>query len=237
MRTDEQNAEQSADWRLETQSEPKTDLENKAETTEKMRPHPDLPILPKKKDEDDKDLGRKDKNGNENHLHPTIPRWFAARTRFRDEKVAVAMLTKNEIEHYLPIKKLTRRYGKKKLRHVDMPLISSFVFVKIVKDQYVKVLQTEYIAGFLRFGNNILSIPDKQIAILRRLLGEYVDIEIEVVEAGFSKGDVVEITSGPLLGIQGILINVHGKDKMVVDLVNSGFELHMEIDKSLLRKV
>jgi transcriptional antiterminator RfaH len=186
--------------------------------------------------EDEKYIGKRDKNGNENHLHPTEPRWFAIRTRFRDEKVAIKILASKGIEYYLPIKKLSRRYGKK-VRHVDMPLISSFVFVKIVKDQYIPVLQSEYVAGFLKFGNNLLSIPEKQINILRRLLGEDVDIDIEVVESGLTKGDVVEITSGPLLGIQGVLINVHGKEKVVIDLVNSGYALHLEVEKSLLRKI
>jgi transcription antitermination factor NusG len=175
-------------------------------------------------------------NDPENHLDPAEPRWFAARTRFRDEKMAFKMLELAGIEAYLPIKKMSRRYGRK-LRHVDMPLINSFVFVKITQPQHAMVLKTQYVTGFLKFGKNMLAIPEKQILMLRRLLGEDVEIEIEVVETVMEKGDAVEITTGAFLGLQGTLVNIKGKDKMVIDLTNSGYSILIEVDKSILQKV
>jgi transcription antitermination factor NusG len=169
------------------------------------------------------------------HLHETEPRWFAVRTRFRDEKVALKMLATYSIEAYLPIQKVTRRYNKK-VRHVELPLINSFVFVRICKPQYKTVLNSEYVTGFLRLGQNILSIPDEQIELMRRLLGEGIELTIEPT-IGYEKGDWVEVVAGPLLGLRGTLVTIKGKDKMLVELINSEHTLQISIDKALLNKI
>lgn len=173
---------------------------------------------------------------NENHLDPTDPRWFAVRTRFRDEKMAFKMLSTYGVQTYLPIQKVTRRYGKK-VRHLDLPLINSFVFVRICSHEYKTVLQTEYVSGFLKLGQNMLAIPDSQIELMRRLLGEGVELTVETTTAAYQKGDWVEVTSGGLMGLRGILVNIQGKDKMLIELVNSGYTLQMSIDKSLITKI
>lgn len=170
----------------------------------------------------------------ENHLSETEPRWFAVRTRFKSEKVALKQLLSYQINAYLPIKTLTRRYSKK-IRHVEMPLINSFVFVKITKAQYIKVLETEYVAGFLKFGQNLLSIPEEQIDLIKRLLGE--NIEVTANEEHFQKGDMVEVIAGPLLGLRGYLLNIQGKERVMVELTNSGFTLQIDVDYHLLRRI
>ena len=172
---------------------------------------------------------------NESHLREDEPRWFAIRTRFKSEKLAYKQLLSRKIDAYLPIRHLIRRYGRKK-REIDLPLINNFVFVKIVKKDYLTVLQTEYVNGFLKLGNNLLSIPEAQIELIRRLLGE--NVEVEVVEsAGLDAGDWVEVTMGPLLGMQGRLIKIKGKEKVLVDLITSGYSLEISIDNQLLRKI
>jgi transcription antitermination factor NusG len=172
---------------------------------------------------------------NENHLDEKEPRWFAVRTRFRDEKVALKMLTTYGVEAYLPIQKVTRRYSKK-VRHLDLPLINSFVFVKICSHEYKTVLQTEYVTGFLKLGQNILSIPDEQIELMRRLLGQGVELSIEPT-MNYEKGDLVEVTSGFLIGLRGKLVTIQGKDKMLIDLINSEHTLQISIDKAILNKI
>jgi transcription antitermination factor NusG len=170
----------------------------------------------------------------ENHLSDQDSRWFAVRTRYKDEKMAFKQLQLNGISAYLPIKKLARRYGRK-LRHVELPLINSFVFVKIFKNQYHLVLQTQYTTGFLKFGNNLLSIPENEIQLIKRLLHE--DIDLEVVPISLEKGDIVEVVTGPLLGLRGRLLHSQGKGKMLVDLNNFGHALQITIDNQLLRKI
>lgn len=172
---------------------------------------------------------------NENHLSDTEPRWFAVHTRYKSEKLALKQLTFYGINAYLPIRNLTRRYTSK-IRHVELPLINSFVFVKIKKDEYAKVLQTEYVHGFLKFGQNLLSIPESEIDLIRRLIGE--NIEVTAIEKDYLiKGDLVEVVFGPLLGLKGRLVNIQGKERVVVELTNSGYSLEIDIEAHLLKKI
>jgi transcription antitermination factor NusG len=172
----------------------------------------------------------------ENHLSESEPKWFAVRTRFKSEKIALKLLNRAGVETYLPIRQLTRRYGRK-IRKVELPLINSFIFVRVKSNEYSSVLETEYVNGFLKFGNNLLSIPDAEIDMIKRLLGEDIDLEVVIKEDAYEKGDWVEVIRGPLLGMKGCLLNIQGKDKLLIDLSNSGHSFHITIDTDLLRKI
>ncbi len=170
----------------------------------------------------------------ENHLNDIIPRWFAVRTKFKSEKVALHQLELNKINAYLPIRQVMRMHSRKK-QMVDLPLINSYVFVKITKSEYVKVLETDHVAGFLKFGKNLLSIPEREIDLIRRLIGE--DIEVEIEDTSFHTGDWVEVTKGSLLGLRGQLVKEAGKEKFLVALTNSGYSLNISIDTQFLQKI
>ncbi len=170
----------------------------------------------------------------ENHLDEKEPRWFAVYTRSKGEKVVKSLLDKKNIQCYLPLQTVTRRYTRK-IKVLHLPLIRCYVFVKITKGQYIPVLETENVVKFLRFSKNLLAIPEHEINIMRRVVGE--DVELEVEPISFHKGDRVEIIGGKLTGLQGTLIENAGKKQMVIELQNVGFVLKMTVDASLLRKV
>ena len=171
----------------------------------------------------------------ENHLDDVEPRWFAVYTRYKSEKVVHSLLEKKEIHSYLPLQRVTRRYTRKIKQH-DIPLISCYIFVKITKNEYVKVLETENVVNFLKFSKNLLSIPDEEIEILKRVVGDG-EFYVEAEPGVFHEGDAVEIIGGKLTGIRGRLVEKQGKKHMVIELENVGYSLRMDVDVSLLRKV
>lgn len=169
----------------------------------------------------------------ENHLHPSEPKWFAICTRYKREKYVCRLLNRKGIISYLPIQKVTRKYTRK-IKHVELPLMNCYVFVQIVKSEYVKVLETEQVMQFVRIGKNLLSIPEKEIDLIRRILGESISVTAE--KTTYREGDKVEIASGNLAGVEGTLIRVEGKSQVLVDLQFLGYTLSMHIDPSLLIK-
>ncbi|MEO1623864.1 MAG: transcription termination/antitermination NusG family protein, partial [Bacteroidota bacterium] len=114
------------------------------------------------------------------------------------------------------------------------PLINCYVFVKITKDEYIKVLETNHVSHFIQFQKNLVSIPEHEIDLLQRILGEGVNVVAE--RQFFHQGDEVEIVSGSLTGIEGTLVETKGKSKVLVDLQFLGYTLQMHIDPVLLRK-
>ncbi|MCB0641700.1 MAG: UpxY family transcription antiterminator [Phaeodactylibacter sp.] len=170
----------------------------------------------------------------ENHLDETTPKWFAVYTRFKGEKMAFRHLAKKGISVYLPLQKLTRRYTRK-VKVVELPLITCYIFVKITKHEYVKVLETESVVDFVRFSNNLISIPEEEIDTMKRVLGENWEVQIE--PTSLQPGDRVEISAGNLIGLQGRLVDQRDKQQVLVDLERLGYTLRISVDKRLLRKV
>lgn len=170
----------------------------------------------------------------ESHLHASEARWFAVYTRSKSEKVVQRLLTNKEIENYLPLQRVTRRYTRK-IKHHEIPLISCYIFVKITKSEYVPVLETENVAKFIRFARNLYAIPEEQINLLKRIVGEGEDV---VAEPGrFKQGDEVEVIGGKLTGLKGRMVERQGKKHLVVELESIGYSLRMTVDIALLRKI
>lgn len=173
-------------------------------------------------------------NDYENHLDGEKAKWFAVYSAFRKEKYAQKLLLQKGVEAYLPIQTVIRKYTRK-IKKVHLPLIPCYVFVKITKRQYVPVLETEYILNFVKFSRNLIAIPDKEIELMQRVLGEKMAVSIE--KTTFRAGDLVEITSGNLTGLRGKLVSFQGKERVIIELEQLGYSLLMDISKQLLTKV
>jgi transcription antitermination factor NusG len=169
-----------------------------------------------------------------NHLHDSEPRWFAVHTRSKSEKFVQRMLIKKGILAWLPLQKLMRRYTRS-TRLTEKPLINCYVFVKITKDQYVPVLETENVAGFVKFSKNLIAIPESEIDILKKITLED-GLDVEAVKGSFSEGDPVEIAAGNLAGLKGRVVKSEGKRKFQVELNYLFHSLLITVDAAFLEK-
>jgi len=170
----------------------------------------------------------------ENHLDTEVAKWFAVYTKYKREKVIKKELEFKGVHVYLPIQKLTRVYASKK-KVVEMPLISCYIFVKITKTEYIKVLETDNVVGFVKIAKNLISIPEREIDIMKRIVGEGIPVSAE--PKTFVKGDQVEIVGGNLTGLQGTLVDEHGDKQVVIDLDSMGYSLRITLETRLLRKL
>ena len=165
-------------------------------------------------------------------ISTTEKRWFAVYTRYKSEKFVATRLEKKDIEVYVPLLKHTKRY-KRKIKHVEIPIISCYVFVYITKEDYVRVLQTENVISFLKIGNSIISIPEQEIEILKWVVGE--NILETVKEGNFTKGAKVEVIAGNLTGLKGRIIKRQSKKFLLVSLETIGYTLELNIAEEMLR--
>ena len=168
-----------------------------------------------------------------NNLHPSEARWFAIYTGFKREKRAAQLLQKKDIVAYLPLQSFTRHYSKK-TKKVAIPLISCYVFVQIITEQYISVLETEYVLRFLKLRGNLIAIPETEINLLKQVVGE---LEVEVDTKSLHKGDEVEVIGGQLTGLRGILEEKRGEHKLIITLDTLGYDLRIEVNPLHIRKV
>lgn len=170
----------------------------------------------------------------ENHLDISEAKWFAVYTRYKREKLVSKRLEEKGVEVFLPLQKVTRYYTRK-VKHLELPLLSCYVFTRIKKSEYVPVLETMDVVGFVKIANNLISIPEKEINLLKRIVGE--NIEAEVIPSTLTEGDKVEVTTGPLAGLEGYLVEKRNTNKFVIALNHLGYSLCMQVQRSHLRKL
>lgn len=167
-----------------------------------------------------------------NDLVESEKRWFAIYTKYKSEKFIVKNLQKKGITAYTPLIKTTKKYVRK-IKTYELPLLNCYAFVKINKGQYVKVLETEYVLNFVKIRNNLVAIPEHEIELMKRVVGEIENVR--VVEGKYEIGDPVEIIGGNLTGLTGHLIEINGKNDFLINLEKSGFQLLINIDPKLIR--
>jgi len=170
-----------------------------------------------------------------NQLSPTEYRWFAVYTKYKCEKYVAEQLSKKNIEAYVPLITKTRRYSRK-IKHYEIPLINCYVFVYVRKSEYIPTLETEYVMKFLKQGKDLLCIPDVEIDILKRVAGDVEEVSA-IQNHVFQTGDEVEVISGQLTGMRGMILSRSGKRSFVVELNTIGYQLSIKVDLNLLRPI
>ena len=140
--------------------------------------------------------------------------WYAIYVGSRAEKKVDAALNEKGMKSFLPLKKSLRKWSDRR-KWVDMPLIPGYCFVRIDIRNYIHVLQTNHVVGFVRFEGKPAVIRDQQIEFLKRMLKQS-DYTWEITHEEFTPGQKVEIIAGPFIGLEAELISIKGKKRVVV---------------------
>lgn len=151
--------------------------------------------------------------------------WYAAYTRSRHEKQVAQELDGRAIETYLPLYETARQW--KNGRHlVQMPLFPSYTFVRVASRDRLDVLRVPGVVDLVGFGGVPMPLQEEEIAILKRAVSNGKNVEPHPF---VTEGRKIQITAGPLAGLQGIVVRRSGQMQVVVSV-----EL---IQRSLLVKV
>ncbi|MCK5730324.1 MAG: UpxY family transcription antiterminator [Draconibacterium sp.] len=143
-------------------------------------------------------------------------KWCVVYTRSRAEKKVREELTINNIECFLPIQKKLRQWKDRK-KWVEVPLMSGYCFVNILRKEYDKVLQINNVVCYVTFEGKAAVIPEQQINSLKQMLQQN-DFEVSVSQESFKLGKKVEIIEGPMIGLKGELVEARGKNKFIIRL-------------------
>ena len=162
-----------------------------------------------------------------------IARWYAVYTNPRAEKLVHSRLTEIGIEVFLPLQKTYRQWSDRR-KLIEKPLLSSYVFVKVIPADFPKVFKTTGVVKFISFDGHPVAIPQNQIDNLRLLVDS--DAEIEVTTDILAKGDNVKVVGGSLIGLKGELISRKGKKRVVVRIDKLEQNIIVTIPVTFLKK-
>ena len=153
-------------------------------------------------------------------------RWYAIYTKSRNEKKVVDLLSEKDIENYLPLVKRVKQWSDRR-KTVEEPLFSSYIFVRIMEKEHLSVLQTPGVVRFVTFERIKVPVRDVQIEAIRK----YVQTGIEDIanKDDFKPGRRVRVVRGPLIGLEGNLTEILGKQKVKVEIDAIGQSIFLNI--------
>jgi len=152
--------------------------------------------------------------------------WIVVRSKPRAEKVTFDQLTKKGIDAYLPLVKERRKWSDRK-KWVELPLFSSYLFVKLELKNSIYVLQTHGVSSIVKFNGTIATVQESVVNSIRWALeGGY---ELEPTEY-FTQGDEVEVIEGPMKGTKGIVAEVKGEGRLIlkIDALQQAVAVHID---------
>ena len=152
--------------------------------------------------------------------------WYAIYTKSRREKELERDLLADGYEAYLPKINRLRVWSDRK-KWVEMPLFSGYVFVKVSNKEYYKVLQHPAAVKYVGFGGEVSRIPERQLETVKRVLG--LNLDMEVTTTSFKKGQVVEISAGPMSGCCGEIVSISSKKKLLLRIGDIGYSLVVSV--------
>lgn len=142
------------------------------------------------------------------------PFWYAAYTHANHEKKAAAEISRRGVENFLPLYRTARRWSDRRVE-LEMPLFQSYVFVRLALCDRLKVLQVPGVARLVGFGGLPAPLPDEQMDALRSALNGRWCAEPHPY---LTVGRRVRLKSGPLRGMQGILLRRKAKFRVVISI-------------------
>lgn len=171
-------------------------------------------------------------------MQTTIPQeatrnWYALYTRPNFEKRIDRELQKMGLQPYLPLRPMLRQWSDRK-KWIEAPLFSCYVFVQADAKERLLALTPEGVVRMLGHHGQPAIIPEFEIMAVKKMLAHDFDPEpIPHVEPG----DLLEITSGPLAGMRGVLRSIQGRQRFVIAFEGIGQSVAIRIDVGRVNKI
>ncbi len=163
----------------------------------------------------------------------TEARWYAIYTKSRTEKKTANELAKKGFKVYLPLQKTLRQWSDRKMT-IELPLIPSYLFVKINLHSYFDILNTKGVVKFISFSGRPVPVPEWQINNLKILINS--EENFEIISEDFIIGDNVYVERGSLKGLKGILVEHRARQKVLVRIDSIEQNILVNIHTALLKK-
>lgn len=152
--------------------------------------------------------------------------WFAVHTWSRHEKSVCEQLRGKQIETFLPLYRSSKRWKNGQVG-AQLPLFSGYIFVHIDARTHLSVLQTPGVARFVGFGSEPAPVPDHEIAQLEAAVAKGLEVSPHPFLA---VGQRVQIQSGPLAGLKGILTRDKGGCRVILSVELISRSISVELD-------
>ena len=137
--------------------------------------------------------------------------WYVAYTSANHERRVAQQFELRGIEHFLPQYESVRKWKDRKVR-LSLPLFPGYVFVSSLCNR-LAVLQVPGVAYLVSFNGQPAAIPAEDLLRIRDFLARGFTAEPHPV---LRVGERVRVTCGPLAGMEGIIVRIQNRTRLVI---------------------
>lgn len=142
--------------------------------------------------------------------------WYAFRVRPRHEKLVSMSLRGKGYEEFLPLTKSKRKWADRS-PIIEMPLFPGYIFCDTERTEIGKIRCTRGILDVIRAGSMPLPADRAEIEGLRKATKAELELEsLPYIDP--STAGRLRIISGPLNGLDGMLVQVRGKERLILSV-------------------
>jgi transcription antitermination factor NusG len=140
--------------------------------------------------------------------------WYALYTAPRHEKRVADQISRQGIACFLPLYRSVRRW-KDRRKELALVLFPGYVFVRMALQHRLRVLQLPGAVRLVTFNGQPAPLPEAEIEHLQNHLSCSGNLEPHPY---LSAGRLVRVRSGPLKGLEGIILRTNQRCRIVLSI-------------------
>ena len=140
--------------------------------------------------------------------------WYAVYTLSRHEKQVAIHAESFDIDCFFPVYKSVRRW-KDRRKELELALFPSYVFVHIGLPERLQVLRLPGVVQLVGFRGKPAKLSDAEIERLRMGVASHTSLHPHPY---IKAGKRVRVRSGPMAGLEGILVRRRGAVRVVLSI-------------------
>jgi transcription antitermination factor NusG len=160
-------------------------------------------------------------------------RWHALYIRHQHEKVVAQALVGKGFNIFLPQYRTLRKWKDRK-KEISLPLFPNYVFIQGGLDRQLQIVTTPGVHSLVSWGGRPAEVPSKDIEAVRKIVESSLPVEPHLF---LKHGDLVRIKSGPLEGIEGILVRRTRGVRLVLSVDMLSRSAAVEVDGDIVERL
>jgi len=157
--------------------------------------------------------------------------WFALQVRTRHETAIASFLQAKGYEQFLPLYNVKKRWSDR-VKVIESPLFPGYLFCRLDPQYRLPVLKTPGVIQIVGYNRIPVPIEDTEIQGIQTLVASGLPTQPWPFLAA---GDPVQIESGSLRGLKGIVVKLKENSRLVVSITLLRRSVAVEIDSALVQ--
>jgi len=156
--------------------------------------------------------------------------WFALQVRARYELGIADHLDGKGYELFLPLYKCRKRWSDR-VKEVEAPLFPGYLFCRLNPQDRLPILKTPGVIQVVGMNRTPTAVDEHEIQAIQAMVASGIPNQPWPFLA---TGDRVRIESGPLTGLEGILVEFKGNHRLVLSVTLLQRSVAVEIDSAFV---